>query len=41
MESKNEARKRIRQADAQSKNDEIVFGIISGLDGVIPMVKQL
>lgn len=40
-EFKNEACKRIRHADTQSKHDKSVLGIISGLNSVVPMVKHL
>jgi hypothetical protein len=38
---KRESRKRVEHADAQSKNDEGVFGIISCLSRMIPIVKHL
>jgi len=36
-----EARKRIRDSHTQRKNDETVFGIVPGLQGVIPVVEHL
>ena len=36
-----EARKRIRHADAQRKNDQRVFAIVPGLYRVIPVVEHL
>ncbi len=39
--SEDEARKRIRDSYTQRKNDETVFGIVPGLQGVIPVVERL
>src|SRR5260370_39539254 len=36
-----EARKRIRDSQAQCKHNQSVFGIVTGLDRVIPVVEQL